>query len=98
MKINLLVRFKNKAFWLTLIPALLLVAQTIASLFGYNWDFVVLNQQITAIINAVFAVLSILGIVVDPTTAGFGDSQRALTYTEPKVDLPVEDDETKGVG
>lgn len=98
MKINLLVRFKNKAFWLSLIPALLLVAQTIASLFGYNWDFVVLNQQITAIINAVFAVLSILGIVVDPTTAGFGDSQRALTYTEPKVDLPVEDDETKGVG
>lgn len=98
MKINLLVRLKNKAFWLTLIPALLLVAQTIASLFGYNWDFVVLNQQITAIINAVFAVLSILGIVVDPTTAGFGDSQRALTYTEPKVDLPVEDDEIKGVG
>ena len=98
MKINLLVRLKNKTFWLSLIPALLLVAQTIASLFGYNWDFVVLNQQITAIINAVFAVLSILGIVVDPTTAGIGDSQRALTYTEPKVDLPVEDDETKGVG
>lgn len=98
MKINLLVRFKNKAFWLSLIPALLLVVQTVASLFGYNWDFVVLNQQIAAIINAVFAVLSILGIVVDPTTAGIGDSQRALTYTEPKVDLPVEDDETKGVG
>ena len=98
MKINLLVRLKNKAFWLTLVPALLLVVQIVASLFGYNWDFVVLNQQITAIINAVFAVLSILGIVVDPTTAGIGDSQRALTYTEPKVDLPVEDDETKGVG
>lgn len=98
MKINLLVRLKNKAFWLSLIPALLLVVQTVASLFGYNWDFVVLNQQIAAIINAVFAVLSILGIVVDPTTAGIGDSQLALTYTEPKVDLPVEDDETKGVG
>lgn len=86
MKINLLVRLKNKAFWLSLIPALLLVAQTIASLFGYNWDFVVLNQQITAIINAVFAVLTILGVVVDPTTAGFGDSQRALSYTEPNKD------------
>ena len=98
MKINLLVRFKNKAFWLSLVPALLLVVQTVASVFGYNWDFIVLNQQIAAIINAVFAVLTILGVVVDPTTAGFGDSQRALTYTEPKVDLPVEDDETKGVG
>ena len=98
MKINFLVRLKNKAFWLALIPTLLLVVQTVASLFGYNWDFIVLNQQIAAILNAVFAVLSILGIVVDPTTAGVGDSQRALTYTEPKVDLPVEDDETKGVG
>lgn len=86
MKINLLVRFKNKAFWLSLVPALLLVVQTIASLFGYNWDFVVLNQQITAIINAVFTVLTILGIVVDPTTAGFSDSQRALSYTEPNKD------------
>ena len=86
MKIYLLVRLKNKAIWITLVPAVLLVAQTIASLFGYNWDFVVLNQQITAIINAVFAVLAILGIVVDPTTAGFGDSQRALSYTEPNKD------------
>lgn len=86
MKINLLVRFKNKAFWLSLVPALLLVVQTVASLFGYNWDFVVLNQQIAAIINAVFAVLTILGVVVDPTTAGFGDSQRALSYTEPNKD------------
>lgn len=86
MKINLLVRLKNKAFWLSLIPALLLVVQTVASLFGYNWDFVVLNQQIAAIINAVFAVLTILGVVVDPTTAGFGDSQRALSYTKPNKD------------
>lgn len=98
MKINLLVRLKNKAFWFSLIPALLLVVQTVASLFGYNWDFVVLNQQIAAIINAIFAVLTILGVVVDPTTAGFGDSQRALSYTELRADLTVEDDETKGVG
>ena len=86
MKINWKVRLKNKAFWLAVIPAFLLVVQAVASLFGYNWDFVVLNQQIAAIINAVFAVLSILGIVVDPTTAGFGDSQRALSYTKPNKD------------
>ena len=86
MKINLLVRLKNKAFWLSLIPALLLVVQTVASLFGYNWNFVVLNQQIAAIINAVFAVLTILGVVVDPTTAGLSDSKRALSYTEPNKD------------
>lgn len=90
MKINLLVRLKNKAFWLAIIPALLLVVQTVASLFGYQWDFVVLNQQIAAIINAVFAVLAILGVVVDPTTAGLSDSNRAMGYSVPNKDTEEE--------
>lgn len=90
MKINLLVRLKNKAFWLALIPALLLVVQTVASLFGYDWDFVVLNQQIASIINAVFAVLAILGVVVDPTTAGLSDSNRAMCYSAPNKDVAEE--------
>ena len=84
MKINLLVRIKNKAFWLALIPALLLVVQAVAALFGYRWDFVVLNQQIAAVINAVFAVLAILGVVTDPTTAGMTDSDRAMGYSKPE--------------
>lgn len=92
MKINWKVRLKNKTFWLALVPALLLVVQTVASLFGYAWDFVVLNQQIAAVINAVFAVLAILGVVNDPTTAGISDSQRALTYTKPN------NDKEEGVG
>ena len=84
MKINLLVRIKNKAFWLSLIPALLLVVQAVAALFGYRWDFVVLNQQIAAVINAVFAALAILGVVNDPTTAGVTDSDRAMGYSKPE--------------
>ena len=92
MKINWKVRIKNKAFWITIVPALLLVIQTVASLFGYNWDFVVLNQQIAAIINAVFALLAILGVVNDPTTAGIADSNRAINYDKPN------DDTKEGVG
>ena len=84
MKINLLVRIKNKSFWLALIPTLLLVVQAVAALFGYRWDFVVLNQQIAAVINAVFAVLAILGVVNDPTTAGVTDSDRAMGYSKPE--------------
>lgn len=84
--INFTARIKNKAFWLTLIPAVLLLIQVVAAPFGYNWDFGVLGEQLTAIVNALFAVLSILGIVTDPTTAGIGDSKQALTYTEPKRD------------
>jgi holin, phage phi LC3 family len=82
--INWKVRIKNKAFWLALVPAVFLVAQTVAAPFGYDWDFVVLNQQIAAIINAVFALLTIVGVVNDPTTAGVSDSKQAMTYDAPK--------------
>ena len=84
--INWKVRIKNKNFWLALVPALFLLVQAIGAPLGYKWDFVILNQQLAAIINAVFAVLAILGVVVDPTTAGVSDSARALTYTRPGVD------------
>jgi phi LC3 family holin len=84
MKINWKVRIRNKNFWLALIPALLLLVQVVAAPFGYKWDFGVLNQQLAAIINAVFALLSILGVVNDPTTAGSSDSAQALTYEEPR--------------
>lgn len=84
MNINWKVRIKNKNFWLALIPAILLLIQTVLVPFGYKWDFGVLGQQLTAIINAVFAVLSILGIVTDPTTEGMSDSTQAMSYDSPK--------------
>lgn len=80
--INWQIRIKNKTFWLTLIPAVLLLVQAVSAPFGYTWDFVVLNQQLAAIVNALFAVLAILGVVTDPTTKGVGDSERALTYDD----------------
>ena len=80
--INWQIRIKNKTFWLTLIPAVLLLVQAVSAPFGYTWDFVVLDQQLAAIINALFAVLAILGVVTDPTTRGVGDSERALMYDD----------------
>ena len=82
LAINWRVRVKNKTFWLTLIPAVLLLVQAVSAPFGYTWDFVVLNQQLAAIINALFSVLAILGVVNDPTTKGVGDSERALMYDD----------------
>ena len=81
---NWLVRFKNKNFWLSLIPAVLLLIQAVAAVFGYNLDFGELGNQLLTVVNAVFAVLVILGVVNDPTTDGLGDSAQALTYTRPK--------------
>lgn len=82
--LNWTVRFKNKNFWLSFVPAVLLLIQVCLAPFGYEWDFGVLNQQLAAIINAVFGVLAILGVVTDPTTAGVSDSTQAMTYTAPK--------------
>ena len=84
MKINWKVRVKNKLFWLSIIPAVLLLIQTVAAPFGYKFDFGVLNQQLAEIINAAFVVLAILGVVVDPTTHGVNDSTNALNYDQPK--------------
>lgn len=93
MGINWKVRIKNKAFWLALIPALALIATTVASVFGYTIDLTTLVGKIQAVVNAVFALLVILGIVVDPTTSGVGDSERAMTYTEPWKDEKILEEE-----
>lgn len=82
--INWKVRVKNKNFWLSLIPAVLLLIQVVAAPFGYKWDFGVLGQQLAAIVNAAFAVLTIVGVVTDPTTEGVSDSSQAMTYNVPK--------------
>ena len=84
--INWKVRTKNKTFWTTIIPAVALVAQAVASLLGYTLDLTTLVGKLIAIVDAVFGVLVILGIVVDPTTAGVGDSKRAMEYDEPWQD------------
>ena len=86
MMINWKVRIANKNFWLTLIPAVLLLIQAVAAPRGLMLDFGELGNQLLAIVNAVFAVLAILGIVNDPTTDGMGDSKQAMTYAEPKKD------------
>lgn len=84
MKINWLVRIKNKAFWLAFVPAVLLLVQTAAALFGFQLDLGEIGDKILAVVNAIFVVLAILGIVTDPTTEGVSDSEQAMTYNAPK--------------
>lgn len=84
MKINWKVRVKNKTFWLTLVPAIFLVIQSVLSLFGIQYDFSEIQTGIATVITAIFGLLTVLGIVTDHTTDGFSDSDQALTYTEPK--------------
>ena len=87
MQINWKVRIANKDFWMAMIPAVLLLIQAIGAPLGLVLDFGELGNQLLAIVNAVFAVLTILGIVNDPTTNGMGDSNLAMTYEKPKKDV-----------
>lgn len=82
--INWSVRFRNKNFWLSFVPAVLLLVQVCAGLFGYTLDLGELGNRLIAVVNAIFAVLALLGVVNDPTTKGIGDSAQALTYDRPK--------------
>lgn len=69
-------RINNKAFWVALIPALALLAQMIGNIFGLNLaDLTGLSNQLLDVINALFAVLAILGVAVNPTTKGFKDNK-----------------------
>lgn len=84
MKINWKVRIKNPQFWISAIATILLIVKQVAALFGYNFDFTIINEQIDAIIESVFLLLALLGIVNDPTTKGYNDSSLAMTYDVPK--------------
>ena len=81
--INWKVRMKNKAFWLALIPAVLLLVEAAAGAVGVQLDFSDAGQRLAAVVNALFALLTVLGVINDPTTAGLQDSGRAMTYEEP---------------
>ena len=82
--INWNVRFKNKTFWLALIPASFVLLQAILALFGVSFDCTLLQEKLLAIVHAVFVLLTLLGVVTDPTTEGISDSSQALSYQEPK--------------
>lgn len=81
--INWKVRVLNKTFWLTLVPALALLLQTFLSVFGVKIELGETINKLLVFINALFAVLVIVGIVNDPTTSGISDSSRAMTYETP---------------
>lgn len=83
MKINWKVRIKNKVFWLSIIPAVLLVIKTVAAAFGIQIEVADIGSRLAAVVEAVFGVLILLGVVVDPTTEGVKDSERAMQYDKP---------------
>lgn len=81
MKINWKVRLKNPMFWLTVIPAVITFIYTVLGAF----DVVpALSQDVVVnIVTAIITALTTIGVLIDPTTKGVGDSERALGYDRP---------------
>ena len=84
MKINWKVRMKNKVFWVAFIPAILMLVKTVANVFGYDLELVDIESNLLSVVEAIFLVLGIVGVIADPTTSGINDSEQALTYDKPK--------------
>jgi phi LC3 family holin len=89
MMINWKVRLKNRNWVLAFISQIMIVMQMVLvglqslGIIDFQLTDAIQNSILT-VVNAVFVLLSMLGLVQDPTTKGFGDSTRALTYKEPK--------------
>ena len=84
MKINLKVCFKNPVFWLTVIPAVITFVYTVLGAVGVVPS---LSEDVVVnIITALISALTTVGVLVDPTTKGVGDSERAMGYDAPNDD------------
>lgn len=84
MKINWRVRFRNKTFLASLLALVVSFVFDLLGLLGIAPA--VTEAAAMDAINAVLTVLGMLGVLIDPTTAGVGDSRQAMTYIEPKKD------------
>jgi len=83
MKINWRIRLQHKPFLLALFSLILLLAQQVAAIFGYDLTSA-MSEQLTFILNTVLSILVLMGVVIDPTTRGMKDSERALMYRRPR--------------
>lgn len=75
MKINWKLRFQSKTFWVALISAIVLLTQQIG--------IKVFPENVMDIVNTMLTIGVIIGVIVDPTTKGLNDSERALEYKAP---------------
>ena len=84
MKINWKVRFKNKVWLSTFIS--LIVGFVYNMLAIFDVFPAVTESAVMQIIGNVLTFLGLIGVLVDPTTAGLNDSVRAMGYEEPWQD------------
>ena len=80
-KINWKVRFKNKVWLGSFLSLIVGVVYSMLALFDVFPQ--VTQNLVVQLLNQVLTFLGLIGVIVDPTTAGLGDSERAMGYEEP---------------
>ena len=88
MKINWKVRFKNKVFLTSFISLIVGFVYSVLALFEIYPT--ITKNTLLGIVDQILIFLGLIGVIVDPTTAGIEDSDRAMGYEEPWQD-PVEE-------
>lgn len=78
---NFKVRLKNPVFWATIVPATAAFFYTLLGAFDITPA--ISENEVVNILLSIVTALTTLGVLVDPTTKGINDSERAMTYTEP---------------
>lgn len=78
MKINWKARFKNKFFVVSLVTLVVSVLYKVLTLFGVIPN--ISESEVLEVFSYLVDLLSFVGVVVDPTTDGFKDSDRAMLY------------------
>lgn len=91
MKMNWKVRFKNKTWLMMFLSLIIGFVFNILKMFEIVPS--VTENQVIEIVSQALTFLGLIGVIVDPTTAGIGDSERAMKYEEPWVDEPEEEQE-----
>lgn len=84
LKINIPVRMQNIWFWIGLAGTILTAMNVSPEMFT-SWELVA--QELSTLFSNPFrlgcVVIAVVGVFVDPTTSGIGDSTRALSYDKP---------------
>lgn len=90
MKINWKLRLQNKTTLMAIILAVVEIIYKVLSL--CHVVPAIAQGDVVSVIELIIFVLTLLGIVVDPTTAGVSDSVRAMGYEEPYKKLEEKED------
>ncbi len=78
MKINIKARLKNKTFVVSVITLTISFIYKLLALTDIVPE--VSENELLELISLFINMLALAGVVVDPTTNGFSDSERAMTY------------------